>query len=48
MIPIRKGSLRDYTDEELQNFLQNNNTLPADFLKFIISEFLRRKLDDKK
>ena len=39
--PERKA-LKDYSDEELRDFLENNSHLSASFLVFICSEVLRR------
>ena len=44
----RKQHLKDYTDGQLQDILENNENLKADDLIFICSEVLRRvgpKLD---
>ncbi len=40
--PGYKKNLRDYTNDELLEFLTQNNDLPLDFLTGICSEVLRR------
>lgn len=40
-------SLRDYTDDELMYYLDNNMTIDVQVLAGICSEVLRRKLIDR-
>ncbi len=48
--PGYKKNLREYTNEELIEYLNQNNDLPLEFLTGICSEVLRRfvggRLDD--
>lgn len=40
--PIRKKNLKDYSNEELKQYLNKNNELSLEFLTGICSEVLRR------
>jgi hypothetical protein len=45
---VRKKSLRDYTDDELYEILQKNETCDLSILSGICSEVLRRMITEEK
>jgi len=45
---VRKKSLRDYTDDELYEILQKNETCDLSMLSGICSEVLRRMITKEK